>query len=405
MHSLFDRTELPLIIMVGGNSADIAGYDSHAIQIAADALKSKGGGRIELSAGVFTLTGPVRLYSNIHLTGQGDKTVLKKVDGFVSTFADDVDYGVNCAKVTDPSGFAVGMGILINDTQHCKGWVTSTSKIAKVVGDTIYFDRLTLMDYKMVNDGTVSTASSMIEAIKVENVTVSNVLLDGNKGKNNKMDGCRGGAIYFHKARSCKLENVEIRDYNGDGVSWQITRDISLDNVDVSGCTGIGMHPGTGSFNTTVKNCRSHHNGIDGLFVCWRVQNGVFSNNAFYENAASGISIGHKDTGNLFEGNHIHTNGKAGIIVRREDLQNSADDNIYRNNIIEDNGVCRSGCGILFESQVKGNIIQGNTIRNSKDGNQAAGIVSLYGYSDISVFDNIMTGHINCDIETTSQLK
>jgi hypothetical protein len=387
-HSVNNET-----ITVGGDSADIAGYDSHAIQIAADALKASGGGRIELKAGVFELEGPVRLYSNIHLTGQGDKTILKKADGFISAFADDVDYGANYAKVIDPSGFKAGIGILIKDIQHQYGWVTSTSKITKVIGNAIYFDRLTLMDYQMKDGGTVSTASSMIEAIKAENVIVSDLLLDGNKDWNDTMDGCRGGAVYLHKVSACRLENVVIRNYNGDGVSWQITKDISLDNVEVSGCTGIGMHPGTGSFNTSVRNCSAHNNGIDGLFVCWRVQESAFQNNSFYENGASGISIGHKDSGDLFEGNHIHSNAMAGITVRDEDVQNSANNNIFRGNIIENNGVGLPGCGILIKSAVSGNIIEGNTIRNTVSGNQIAGIVSHCGFSALTICDNIMSGH------------
>lgn len=405
------RSESPTrTISVGGILADIAGFSSDAIQTAADALKATGGGLIALSAGTFILTGPVRLYSNIHLKGQGPATVLKKADGFISGFADDVDYGVDYAVVADSGGFAAGMGILIKDTLNRSGWGTSTSKIIRVIGNTIYFDRLTLMDYSMKNDGTVSTASSMIEAVKVENVTVSDMALDGNKENNFSMDSCRGGAVYFHKAMSCTLANAEIRDYNGDGVSWQITRGITLDAVEVSGCTGIGMHPGTGSANTIVRNCSSRHNGVDGLFVCWRVQNSVFSNNEFSGNAESGISIGHKDSGNLFEGNRIRSNGRAGIVVRGEESHNSADNNTYRGNIIEDNGVGRSGCGILFEAATKGNTIQGNTIRgNTIPGNtvrnadgcgQIAGIVSPGGFEGISISGNVMSGHAGGDLAT-----
>ncbi len=397
-------------ISVGGVFADIAGFNSDAIQIAADALKASGGGLILLSAGTFTMTGPIRLFSHIHLKGQGPATVLKKADGFISGFADDVDYGVDYAVVADPDGFAAGMGILVKDAQNRSGWGTSTSKILRVSGNTIFFDRLTLMDYSMKNDGTLSTASSMIEAIKVENVTVSDIALDGNKENNFLMDSCRGGAVYFHKAASCTLANTEIRDYNGDGVSWQITCGITLDAVEVSGCTGIGMHPGTGSANTIVRNCSSRHNDVDGLFVCWRVQDSVFSNNEFSANAESGISIGHKDSGNLFEGNRIRSNGRAGIVVRGEEAHNSADNNTYRGNIIEDNGVGRSGCGILFEAATKGNTIQGNTIRNNTilgntvgnaDGcGQMAGIVSPGGFEGISISGNVMSGHIGGDLAT-----
>ena len=82
------------VITVGGSEADITGYNSRSIQIAADALKANNGGTIRLSPGRFEITAPVRLYSNINLIGSGKTTVLHKIDGFKTELIIYADYGM-----------------------------------------------------------------------------------------------------------------------------------------------------------------------------------------------------------------------------------------------------------------------------------------------------------------------
>lgn len=361
--------------------------------MAADALKACGGGTIELSEGIFDITGPVRLFDNITLTGQGRKTVLKKSAGFSSTFLEDVDYGVFSARPVSISGFAPGMGLLIKDSISSGGWSVSTSKVTAIEGDTVYFDRRTLMDYTRENEGVISNACSIIEAIKANNVQISNLSIDGTKDSNIRMDGCRSGAIYLHKVVNCKIDDVLVYDFNGDGISWQITEDISVRNSEVYGCTGFGLHPGTGSERSVVAGCRLHENGSDGLFICWRVRNGIFRNNSIFNNGSSGICIGHKDTDNLFEGNHIFGNGIAGIQIRNEAEGNRADRNIYRGNTIEDNGNAVNGNGFIFLSEVEGNVIEDNIIRDTGAGMQKAGICCCGSSNALSIGSNEMDGH------------
>ena len=69
------------VITVGGPDADIAGFTSGAIQIALDAVKTRGGGTVKLNPGVYDIIGPVRLSENTSLTGSGKTTILKKCDG------------------------------------------------------------------------------------------------------------------------------------------------------------------------------------------------------------------------------------------------------------------------------------------------------------------------------------
>jgi parallel beta-helix repeat protein len=379
-------------IRVGGNGADIAGYDSIAMQTAADALRSRGGGTILLSEGVYAMYGPVRLYSGMTLKGRGKGTVLKKAEGVVSAFAQDVDYGVLCARVADPAGFRAGTGIQVKDASSAAGYTVSTSKAVAVEGDTIYFDRRTIMDYVGENGGEISSACSVIEAIKADGVRICDLAVDGNGSRNPWIDGCRGGGIYLSKASRCTVENVLVHDFNGDGISWQITGDIAVRNTEVSGCAGSGLHPGTGTERSLVEGCRLIGNQGDGIFVCWRVCNCVFRNNEFSGNGANGICIGHRDTDNIFEGNVIRENRVSGVMTRIETEGNRADRNAYRRNTVEDNGGPEGGSGFLFLSAVRGNVIEENTIGDSGAKRQRTGI-SGDGLSGLTVRNNVFRGH------------
>jgi parallel beta-helix repeat protein len=119
--------------------------------------------------------------------------------------------------------------------------------------------------------------------------------------------------------------------------------------------------------------------------VCWRVQEGKFTNNKMHNNGRSGICIGHKDSGNVFEQNHIHENKYYGIYMRPETEANGAHNNIYKNNIIEDNGNNDCGYGIFIDTVVRVNIIEDNVIRDNGNGVQTVGIQINHKLSDLII--------------------
>ena len=59
------------VITVGGPDADVPGFTSQAIQLALDAIKTRGGGIVKLNPGTYNVIGPVRLADNITLIGSG----------------------------------------------------------------------------------------------------------------------------------------------------------------------------------------------------------------------------------------------------------------------------------------------------------------------------------------------
>jgi hypothetical protein len=355
-----------IIITVGGEKADIQGFNSQAIQTAVEAVHNLGGGTVKLMPGNYTVSGPVRLYSNIALIGSGPSTMLKKIKGIQSKMAVDVGYGELQATLEDASGFAPGMGIQIHDARQKGGWDATTAVITSIEGNTIYFDNYTVRDYTSANGGLVSNACPLISAVEAENVTISDLSVDGNRAENEAMDGCRGGAVYLHKVKKALVERVNVKNFASDGISWQITEDVTVRNCEISGCANAGLHPGTGSPRTTIENNYSHDNGNYGLFVCWRVRHGVVRDNKFVHNEGYGVCTGHMDTDMLFENNTISDNAKDGVLFRSEIAANAPHRNTFKNNTIEDNGWKNGGYGFTFDSPAENVVLENNVIGNTK---------------------------------------
>ena len=379
-------------ITVGGPDANIRGFTSEAIQIALDAVKARGGGIVMLNPGTFNITGPVRMSDNTSLIGSGETTILKKCDGFKTSFIIDADWGMLKAEVKDASGFSIGMGIELYDDEHDQGWDVTTAVITDIQGNTIYFDNRTVNDYISSLNGTVTNSFSIIEAVDAENVKIEDLVIEGNKNSNDYINGCRGGGVYIHKSRNCIVENVKINEFNGDTFSWQITENITIRGCEASNGNGLGFHPGTGSDHSIVENCISHHNKGDGIFLCWRVQNGIFRNNTSYANGDNGISIGHKDTDNIFENNHVYENGSHGVLFRNENEQNSGHRNTFTNNVIENNGVSRESAGFYIGGETHDIKIVNNIIRSAGKGNQPVAIFIGNKSSKIIATDNKISG-------------
>ena len=387
-------------ITVGGEQADISGFTSRAIQIAVDALAVHGGGTVQLMPGKYEIIGPVKLATNITLVGSGPETILHKGDGVKTNFVVDADYGELKVTVADPKGFSVGMGVQVYDQQRRKEcWNVTTAVITAIEGNLLYIDKHLVIDYHIKDIGVVSNAFPVISAVSVENVRVANLNVDGSKRKNDFINGCVGAGIYLHKVRKALVENCVVHDWNGDGVSWQISEHVTVRNNEVYGCTNLGMHPGTGSSGSLIEGNDSHHNDGDGLFVCWRVQNGIVKNNRLHHNKKCGINTGHKDSDMLYLGNQIYDNGTAGIRLREQDALNAPHRSVFRENVIENNGEY----GILIESPAEDVIIENNTIRDTGKGIQKIGIyVTQDGYSPL-LKDNKMSGHQEGDIVDNSK--
>ena len=335
---------------------------------------------------------PVRLRSNVKLIGSGDKTILKRIDGYRSKFIIDADYGELKITVEDASGFKPGMSIQITDKPNSSCWDVTTAVITDIVKDTLYFDTYLIRDYDAEAGGMVTNAGSCVSVHNAENVYIAEFTIDGNKEKNDLLDGCNGGGIVIMKSKNVTVDKVHVDGFNGEGITWQITENVTVRNSEINGCN-MGLHPGTGSPNTTIENNNSHDNKV-GLFICWRVHHSVVRGNQFHNNSDYGISTGHKDSDVLFEKNHIYENIKDGVYIREEDHKNSPHRNSFINNIVENNG----GSGFYISGNATNLQIKDNVIRSTMKGKQKTAIFVAKNSPQIKEENNDMSGHANGNI-------
>jgi len=385
------------VISVGGPNADIAGFNNQSIQFAIDALANTGG-TVKLNPGNYEITAPIRMRSNIHLVGAGEQTILKKTAGVQTRFIVDADYGELKLTVENSNGFDIGMKVQITDEDQNSCWDVSTAYITDIQDNVIYIDDYLVRDYRADREGLVSNASSVIEVIGAENVGISNLTADGNRPENYKADGCNSAGVYIFKSKKVSVDHVHVKDFFGEGISWQITENVTIRNCEISGSGNTGLHPGTGSPFSVIENNNVHHNEVDGLFICWRVYQSMVRDNQFHHNGRFGICTGHKDTDVVFDGNHVYENGNDGINLRGEREANAPHRNTFTNNIIENNGTKAGGYGFSINSPAKDLVLKNNVFRNEKQHKQKAAIYIYQNGSKPILENNEVIGHAQGDV-------
>jgi nitrous oxidase accessory protein NosD len=191
------------------------------------------------------------------------------------------------------------------------------------------------------------------------------------------MNGCRGASIFLYRGHGTVISKCTVRNYSGDGFSFQQSNDVTLSDCLSEGNAQLGFHPGSGSQRPTVKNCVARKNGTDGLFLCWRVRHGLFEDNVVEENGRYGISIGHKDSDNLLQRNHVLRNSHEGIYFRNETYPMAAHRNRVKDNVILDNGTKGSAAGIRIRGETDGLVFENNEIRDTRADSSPTQIIGI----------------------------
>jgi parallel beta-helix repeat protein len=390
----------PRIVRVAqSGTADVIGTDNVALQKAADLLRP--GDTLEIGPGTYTMNNSLFVPSKSTVRGVPGQTILKKSPGVESRLIEDGDYGERQLAVAEPEKFHPGMGLAVMDDSSSSGWDISITTVTAVEGNILHINPMTLKDYDVAEKhARVRSSFPILCAIQTEGVIFENLTVDGNGAQNAYIDGCRGGAIYLYISRDAIIRNCVARNYNGDGISFQITENIQVLNCESYGHGGFGIHPGTGSDKPLVKECHLHDNGQVGLFLCWRVRHGQFSDNLIENNGQYGISIGHKDTDNVFINNTVSDNGFCGVLFRKETFNNSGHRNTFKENKVLNNGKGPKGYGFYVEPQAGDIVIANNRIAETRSGaarTQRYGIFKAYGAGSITMQANIMEGHLEKD--------
>ena len=378
-----------LTLRVGPADGEVRGDSDKAIQAAVDYVARLGGGTVEILPGTYKFRNSVFLAPRVRLKGHGNQTVLVKEASVRATLAEDSDWYDQEITLKNADGFRTGDGICLRATSArdaIKRTLVARDgqrfKLDRALRDNIWLDAK--------KEATAETLFPILSGENVEDIVIENLTLDGDREHNALLDGNYAGCVWLQDCRRITMRNLEARNYHGDGLSWQICHDVLVENCHSHGHSGLGLHPGSGSQRSIIRGCRLEHNDI-GIFFCWGVRGGVAYDNTITGNRV-GISIGHRDTDNIVRNNTISGSGYTGLLFRNEkDAGAAGHRNVIENNTLTDNGG-EDGAAIKFEAPVRGVVLAGNTLRETRSPARRTGIAIGPGVQELKLDGNTIEG-------------
>jgi hypothetical protein len=352
-------------LTVGADACDIRGFTNTHIQCAVDRVANLGGGTVELSTGVFSLADSVHLRSGVTVCGAGPGTVLRKNAVKSARITVFLGYGHDDIVVDTPDLFALGDGVLLRD-DNAMGFYTTVGTLVARDGDTWFTSRPHCHDYLSRNHGVVETVFPGVSACDVTDVALANLAIDGNLAENPiPLNGCRGGGFFALRSKNVRVRGVQVREFNGEGFSFQTCDDLELADCEARECTGNGFHPGSGSNRFHIHGCRALNNGQCGLFYCLRVRDSLLEECELRGNGSHGISIGARDTGHRNRRLVIRDNGGCGVYFRPDPPADAPHGNTIENCILEHNAATGGddAAEILLQGGPENVQVVGNTLR------------------------------------------
>ncbi len=380
-----------LTLSVGHKDADLVGADDKALQAGLDYLHRLGGGTLEIRAGEYTMRNALYLRPGITIRGAGEDTVLKKTPSYCTPLDCDCDWYEAQVRVEDPSGFTPGCGIILRSTRDTRLEVIKDT-VTKIDGQTLYLSRRMEKNAWLEDGATAATLFPILTAEWVDNVTVENLVLDGNRAQSDEINGNYAGGVFIQHCDRHTYRNVVSRNYNGDGYSFQVCDDIRFEHCRSENNANLGFHPGSGSQRPIFTDCISRGNS-QGIFFCWGVTDGLAENCDLSDNLDYGVTIGHRDTDNRIAHCTIERNHKVGLLFRQPLSEfRGAHRNLVEGCTICDNGFKAEGLGIQFLGETHDVVIRDNIFADSGQSQQKIGIQVSAEAEGTKISGNTFTG-------------
>lgn len=380
-----------LSISVGPKDADIVGTSHRAVQAAVDYVGSLGGGTVVLRPGKYILRGAVHLRSNVRIQGTPGETIITKIPSRTCKLAADSDWYDQELTLAPGHGFEIGDSICLRmKNAHNGSPEVLKRRLVARSGDRFKLDRALKENVWEAGTPTVHALFPLLTGEEIEQIAIEGLVLDGDKANNDNLDGNYAGCVFLQDCRDIAIRRVEARDYNGDGLSWQICHDVIVEDCRSTGHTGLGLHPGSGSQRPLIRRNHLAGNGI-GLFFCWGVKFGLAEENTCDGNRV-GISIGHRDTDNLVRKNVVTNSGEVGLLFRPERGPGfCAHRNRIESNRFENNGG-RTAAAIDVQGGTESVTLVGNTVIETRAAEERIGIRLGDLTRDIRLDGNTVTG-------------
>ncbi len=382
-----------ITITVGQKKGDLVGKDNKVLQAAVDYVARLGGGTVKVLPGTYTLRSAIHLPSRIRILGSGPESIVTKIASHTVTLAEDSDWYDQEITLADGKPFRVGDSIVLRaKNPHNGGNEVIKRTLVARSGNRFKLNDGLRKNLWLTGKPTCSSLFPLFTSEYTADVVIENITLDGNKANNENFNGNYGGCIFLQDCNRYTIRGVETRNYNGDGISFQICHDVVVENCHSHDNTNLGVHPGSGSQRPLIRNNRLERNNL-GLFWCWGVKYGLAESNKIDANRSYGISIGHNDTDNVMRNNDITNSGKVGILFRNDTRGKDfwANRNTVENNRIINSGGA-DGVAIDIQGKTKDVVITNNEIREKREPMKRVGIRIALDAGEIKLADNTIDG-------------
>lgn len=380
-----------LTITVGHDKADIVGTNDKAIQAAVDYVVRMGGGTVHVLPGTYGLRNSIFLRQGVRLLGSGEEAVLFKQPSHETTLADDSDWYDQEITLENADGFKVGDGIILETKNpHNGGLDVLRRTLVARSGNRFKLDQALRSNFWTAMTPSVSSRFPMITAEETSGFAVENLTLDGNRANNANINGNYAGALWFQDCSDIQLSGLYVRNYNGDGISFQICHDVTVEDCKIHNNADLGLHPGSGSQRPRMRNNQVSGSNI-GIFFCWGVKYGLAESNAIAE-CNYGVSIGHHDDENIVLDNEIRNSHINGVIFRPERGEGftAKGNRVEQNRIIDSGG--DAGIAVDVQGVTAGNTLARNVIQETRGPAERVGIQLGEEAGAMELLDNTIEG-------------
>lgn len=394
-----------LTVTIGEKKGDIVGNDDRALQAAVDYVARFGGGTIKVLPGTYTLRNAVFLPSHIRLQGSGEESVITKIASESVELADDSDWYDQEITLKERKGFRVGDGVVLQSKDpHTGGSTVIKRTLVAGSGNRFKLNDGLRKNLWLTGKPTCASLFPLLTSERTSDVVIENITLDGNGQNNANFNGNYGGCIFLQDCNRYTMRGVTARNYNGDGISFQICHDVVVESCHSHDNSNLGVHPGSGSQRPLIRNNQLERNNL-GLFWCWGVKYGLAEGNRIHANRSYGISIGHCDTDNVMRNNEISDSGKVGILFRDDARGRDfwANRNLIENNRITNSGA-EDGVAIDITGRTRDVRILGNIISETRGPMNRTGIRIGAQAGKVTLAENTIEGlaHTVVDQRQTS---
>jgi hypothetical protein len=385
-----------LVVTVGQDEGQFVGTDHLALQAAVEYVTRLGGGTVRILPGTYEMGNSLFLRDGLRIVGSGEETVLRKCASAATKLVDDTDWYDTRVTVEDASIFRVGGGILLRGKcpHYAKQQFVKRTVVA-IEGNVLQIDRDPRENFWIDMEAEAARLFPVVTGDNVNDIVIESLTIDGSRAENENLNGNYGGGIFLQDCDRIAIRDVTTRDNNGDGISWQVCDDVTVDGCRSLNNADLGLHPGSGSQRPVVTNCVVQ--GCDqGFFFCWGVRHGRVEGNLIEDSGKYGLSIGHRDTDNLVRGNTIRRSGIHGILFREHPVPlRDPHRNVFEDNLIEDSGTEGDCVAIEMLGTAEDVVLRNNRIvdtREAQEGRRSIGVRVGEGVRRLTVEGNEYVG-------------